>query len=260
MDIIPAIDLIDGKCVRLTEGDFTRQTTYHADPAEMAKRFEAAGLRRLHLVDLDGARAGSVQNWKVLEAITAATDLVVDFGGGIKTEEEVRRVFDSGAELATVGSIAVKNEPLLLEWFGRFGAGRFLLGADVRDEKISVAGWQESTEIDIFSFIEKYSAHGVRQLFCTDVRKDGRLEGPSLDLYERIISRFPDIFFIASGGVSGMDDLHALRGIGCRAAIVGKAIYEDRISPDEAAAFARQMPDPGTRDTRQEENSTDPKS
>lgn len=239
MEIIPAIDLIDGKCVRLTEGDFTRKTEYHADPVEMARRFEAAGLRRLHLVDLDGAKAGKVQNWKVLEGITAATKLVVDFGGGVKTEEEAARIFDSGAAYVTVGSIALKNEPLLLEWFARFGAGRFLLGADVRDEKISIGGWQESTDIDIFGFIERYRQHGIAQVFCTDVSRDGKLEGPSTGLYRRIIRAYPGLFFIASGGVSSMHDLHELREIGCRAAIVGKAIYEDRVSLEEIVAFSR---------------------
>ena len=237
MEIIPAIDIIDGKCVRLTQGDYAQKTIYHADPVEVARRFEAAGLKRLHLVDLDGAKAGRVQHWKVLESVTAATKMVVDFGGGIKTEEEVRRVFESGAAIATVGSIAVKNEAMLLDWFTVYGVDRFLIGADVKGEMIAVGGWLEETQTDVFSFIERYMRHGVRQLFCTDVSKDGRMEGPSIDLYTRIIARFPDLSLIASGGVSKMDDLYALDAIGCSGAIVGKAIYEDAISLDDLQPF-----------------------
>ena len=217
MEIIPAIDLIDGKCVRLTEGDFAQKTIYNESPVEVAKQFERAGIKRLHLVDLDGAKAGKVQNWKVLEGITRGTSLVVDFGGGIKTMEEVQRVFESGARYATIGSIAVKNEKLLLQWFEKFGADKFLLGADVKNEKLAIGGWLETTGIDIIDFLRKYIAHGVRQLFCTDVSKDGKLEGPSLDLYRRIIQHFPDLHFIASGGVSSLNDLNDLKGIGCKA-------------------------------------------
>lgn len=237
MEIIPAIDLIDGKCVRLTEGDFTQKTIYNESPVEVARQFEMAGIKRLHLVDLDGAKAGKVQNWKVLEGIVRETSLVVDFGGGIKTVEEVQRVFDLGARYATIGSIAVKNESLLLEWFEKFGADKFLLGADVKNEKLAIGGWLETTGIDIIDFIRKYMAHGVRQLFCTDVSKDGKLEGPSLELYRRIIQHFPHLHFIASGGVSSMNDLNDLKEIGCKGAIVGKAIYENRISLSELTAL-----------------------
>ena len=237
MIIIPAIDIIDGKCVRLTQGDYTQKKVYNENPLEIAKEFEAAGLKRLHLVDLDGAKAGSVQNWKVLEDIAANTNLVIDFGGGIKKEDDLHVVFDAGAAMATIGSLAVKNEEMFAEWITRFGAEKFLLGADVKDEKIAVGGWLETTDIDIFSFIDKYLKYGIGQLFCTDVSKDGLLQGPSLDLYEKIMLRFPDLHFIASGGVAGIDDLHALHKIGCSGVIIGKAIYEGRISLSELKYF-----------------------
>ncbi len=230
MQIIPAIDIIDGKCVRLTQGDYAQKTVYNENPLEVAKEFEGAGLSRLHLVDLDGAKAGAVKNWKVLEAIADNTNLVIDFGGGIKKEEDVNIVFNSGAALATIGSLAVKNEPLFVEWLKKFGAHKFLLGADVKEEKIAVGGWLETTDIWIYDFIAKYAAHGVKQLFCTDVSKDGKLEGPSVELYKNIITKFPQLFFIASGGVSSLQDLEELKAIGCSGAIVGKAIYEGRIT------------------------------
>lgn len=229
MQVIPAIDIIDGKCVRLTQGDYALKTVYNENPLEVAIQFEAAGLQRLHLVDLDGAKAGAVKNWKVLEAIAGNTSLVIDFGGGIKKEEDVQVVLNSGAALATVGSIAVKNEALFVEWLQKFGAGKFLLGADVKDEKIAISGWLETTDIDIYTFMQKYIDHGVQQIFCTDVSKDGKLEGPSIELYKNIITQFPQLYFIASGGVSNMEDLDALKAIGCKGAIVGKAIYEGRI-------------------------------
>ena len=237
MEIIPAIDLIDGKCVRLTEGDFKQKTIYNESPLEVAKQFENAGIKRLHLVDLDGARAGKVQNWKVLESISRETGLVIDFGGGIKTAEEVEKIFDLGARYATIGSIAVKNELMLVAWFEKYGADRFLLGADVKNEKLAIGGWLETTGIDIIDFIGKYLGHGIRQLFCTDVSKDGKLEGPSIDLYRKILHHFPNIHFIASGGVSSKDDLILLREIGCNGVIVGKAIYENRISINDLTAF-----------------------
>lgn len=229
MEIIPAIDIIDGKCVRLTQGDYSQKKIYNEHPLEVAKEFEGAGLQRLHLVDLDGAKAGQVKNWKVLETIAAKTGLTIDFGGGIKQQEDVHIVFNSGAALATVGSIAVKNEAELVKWFMMFGADRFLLGADVKDEKITIGGWLETTDIWIYDFIEKYIGHGIQQIFCTDVSKDGKLEGPAVELYKNILQKFPALHFIASGGVSSIDDLHALRDAGCSGAIVGKAIYEGRI-------------------------------
>jgi len=229
MQIIPAIDIIDGKCVRLTEGDYEQKKIYNEKPLEVALQFEDAGMERLHLVDLDGAKAGSVKNWKVLETIAAKTKLVIDFGGGIKTGKDVEIVLSSGAAMATVGSIAVKNEPEFVQLLKQYGAAKFLLGADVKNEKIAVAGWLETTNIWIYDFIQKYIEHGVKNIFCTDVSKDGKLEGPSLGLYKTIITQFPEIDFIASGGVSSMQDLEDLKDIGCKGAIVGKAIYEGRI-------------------------------
>jgi phosphoribosylformimino-5-aminoimidazole carboxamide ribotide isomerase len=243
--IIPAMDIIEGKCVRLTQGDYEQKKIYNENPLNVAKRFEDAGLKRLHLVDLDGAKAGVTINWKVLEAIAGKTNLLIDFGGGIKTEKDVQIVFDSGAAFATVGSIAVKNETEFVSWLNQFGAEKFLLGADVKptrttegvqsggEEKIAIHGWQETTNIRIYDFIEKYIHHGVQQVFCTDVSKDGKLEGPSTELYKNIIGKFPELHFIASGGVSSIKDLEELKTIGCKGAIVGKAIYENRISLKE---------------------------
>ena len=230
MQIIPAIDIMEGKCVRLEQGDYEKISLYDNNPLEVAKRFEEAGLRRLHLVDLDGAKAGAIRNWKVLEMIAGKTTLVIDFGGGIKTVKDVEIVFDSGAALATVGSIAVKNEQELLKWFLQFGPGKFLLGADVKDEKITVSGWHETTDIWVYDFIRKYMDHGVNQVFCTDVSKDGKLEGPAIDLYKNIIAEFPGLEFIASGGVSSLKDIEELQKIGCKGVIVGKAIYEKKIT------------------------------
>lgn len=229
MEIIPAIDIIDGKCVRLTQGDYAQKKIYNEHPLEAAKQFEDAGLRRLHLVDLDGAKAGQVKNWKVLETLAGKTAMAIDFGGGIKKEQDVHIVFNSGAALATVGSIAVKNEEELLRWFRIFGADKFLIGADVKNEKIAIGGWIETTDIWIYDFIEKYIQHGVKQLFCTDVSKDGKLEGPATELYRSITSKFPELHFIASGGVSSMQDLDALRQADCKGVIIGKAIYEGRL-------------------------------
>ena len=237
MIIIPAIDIIDGKCVRLTQGDYEQKKIYNEHPLEVAKQFEDAGLTRLHLVDLDGAKAGAVKNWKVLEAIAGKTSLVIDFGGGIKKETDVQIVFDSGAAYATIGSLAVKDETTFVNWLSFFGANSFLLGADVKDEKIAVGGWLETTNIWVYDFIRKYVDHGVQQIFCTDVSKDGKLEGPSVDLYKSIIAQFPSLHFIASGGVATVDDLIQLKEIGCKGAIVGKAIYENRISLNDLKKF-----------------------
>ena len=229
MDIIPAIDIIGGKCVRLTHGDFSKKTVYNENPLEVAKEFEDAGLLRLHLVDLDGAREGRIRNWKVLESIAGKTSLTIDFGGGIKTETDVEIVLNSGARFATVGSIAVKDEETFTRWLKQFGAENFLLGADVKNEKITVSGWTEQTEVRIYDFIENNLQKGVQQIFCTDVSKDGALEGPSTELYKNIIQKFPDLHFIASGGVSSIQDVHVLEEIGCKGVIIGKAIYEGRI-------------------------------
>ncbi len=237
MNIIPAIDIIDGKCVRLTEGDYAQKRIYNEHPLEVALQFEDAGLQRLHLVDLDGAKAGAVKNWKVLETLATKTRLEIDFGGGIKTAKDVQIVIDSGAILATVGSIAVKDPVTFSGWLQQFGAGRFFLGADVKDRKIAVGGWLETTNEDVFDFIRRYAAAGISQVFCTDVSKDGRLEGPATELYKEIVTAFPELYFVASGGVSSLADLEALREAGCKGAIVGKAIYEGRISLDALKNF-----------------------
>ena len=229
MNIIPAIDIIDGKCVRLTHGDYSQKTIYNEHPLEVARQFEDVGLQRLHLVDLDGAKAGSVKNWKVLETLAGKTKLVIDFGGGIKTEKDVEIVFSSGAALATIGSMAVKEKETFVSWLQQWGAERFLLGADVKNEKLTISGWTEQTEIWIYDFLEEYMAKGVQQVFCTDVSKDGALQGPATELYKSIIEKFPALHFIASGGVSSIDDVYRLQEIGCKGVIVGKAIYEGRI-------------------------------
>ncbi len=233
MEIIPAIDIIDGKCVRLTHGDYSLKKIYNEHPLEVAKEFEDAGIQRLHLVDLDGAKAGAVKNWKVLETIASKTSLVIDFGGGVKTQKDVQVVFDSGAALVTVGSIAVKEEETFTGWMQTFGVEKFLLGADVKEEKITVSGWLEQTDIWVYDFIGKYTAKGLTQIFCTDVSKDGALKGPSTVLYKNIVDKFPALHFIASGGVSGMDDVYELEKIGCKGVIIGKAIYEGRIQLSE---------------------------
>jgi phosphoribosylformimino-5-aminoimidazole carboxamide ribotide isomerase len=236
--IIPAIDIIDGKCVRLVKGDYKQKTVYHEDPLNAAKQFEDAGLQRLHLVDLDGAKAGKVMNWKVLENISSQTKLVIDFGGGIKNEHDLQTVFDAGASMAAIGSIAVKNERLFLLWVQKYGAEKFFLGADVKDKQIAISGWLEDTNIDIFSFLEKYLTEGVNHVFCTDISKDGMLEGPATDLYRQILVKFPSIRLVASGGVSNVNDLYALRDAGCSGAIVGKAFYENKISLHDVKQFA----------------------
>ena len=237
MQIIPAIDIIEGKCVRLTEGDYAQKKIYNEDPLEVAKAFEGIGLMRLHLVDLDGAKSGQVVNWKVLEKIANNTELKIDFGGGIKTEASLKTVLDTGATYATIGSLAVKNELLFQEWIARFGAKVFMLGADVLEEKIAIGGWLEKTEISVFDFMKSYIDKGVKQIFCTDIKKDGKLQGPSIELYQKIIEQFPNLHLIASGGVSSLDDLIELEEIGCSAAIVGKAIYENKITISELANF-----------------------
>jgi phosphoribosylformimino-5-aminoimidazole carboxamide ribotide isomerase len=237
MQIIPAIDIIEGKCVRLTEGDYAQKKIYNEDPLEVAKAFEGIGLMRLHLVDLDGAKSGQVVNWKVLEKIANQTQLKIDFGGGIKTEAILKTVLDTGATYATIGSLAVKSPEIFQEWIARFGAKVFMLGADVLDEKIAIGGWLEKTNIIVFDFIKLYIDKGVKQIFCTDIKKDGKLQGPSIDLYQKILEQFPDLRLIASGGVSSLDDLIELEEIGCSAAIVGKAIYENKITISELANF-----------------------
>lgn len=233
MEIIPAIDIIGGKCVRLTKGDYNQKKEYSANPLEIAQGFEKAGLRRLHLVDLDGAKAKDVQNYEVLESITSHTNLQVDFGGGVQRTETLEKIFELGAKQVTGGSIAVKNKSLFSEWIDTFGGEKIILGADVKDEYIAIHGWQESADLHIYDFLEEYLAKGIQYVICTDVSKDGALQGTSNQLYQELLKRFPEMKLIASGGVSKMQDLTELNDMGLYGAIVGKAIYEDRISLPE---------------------------
>jgi phosphoribosylformimino-5-aminoimidazole carboxamide ribotide isomerase len=226
MIIIPAIDIINGKCVRLTRGDYNQKIVYNDNPVEVAKQFEAAGIERLHIVDLDGAKAGSIVNLKVLEEVAAATGLVIDFGGGVKTITDVSNIFDAGAAMVTIGSLAVKHPELLEEWLMEFGTNKFLIGADVLDGNIKISGWLEDGGINIFDFIGRMLSLGVTNIFCTDISKDGAMEGPSVELYKRIMEDHPEVNLIASGGVSNLQDVLVLNEIGCKGAIIGKAIYE----------------------------------
>lgn len=230
IEIIPAIDLIEGKCVRLAQGDFARKKIYNENPLEVAKEFETLGLTRLHLVDLDGAKNGKVANLKVLETIAANTKLTIDFGGGIKSDEDVQAVFSAGAKMASIGSVAVKEPAKFFGWVERYGTEKFLLGADVKNGKIAINGWQSETDLSVLPFLKNYLKRGVRRVFCTDVSKDGLLEGASIELYKRIIEDSPEIELIASGGVSSIKDVYELKKIGCAGVIIGKAIYEGRIS------------------------------
>ena len=237
MYIIPAIDLIDGKCVRLTQGDYDRKTVYNEDPLEVAKEFADAGLTRLHVVDLDGARGGGIVNHQVLERIAGGTDLHVDWGGGMKSDEDLRIAFESGARQVTGGTIAVKQPEVFLGWLERYGAEKIILGTDVRGDKIAVSGWEEASDRELFEFLADYVKKGVRYTICTDVSKDGLLQGTARELYGRIRREQPEVKLIASGGVTTTDDLDALQAQGCYGAIVGKAIYEGRIQLSELAKY-----------------------
>lgn len=227
--IIPAIDIIDGKCVRLTQGDYQQKKVYNEDPLEVAQQFEDAGITRLHLVDLDGAKAGSIVNHRVLQRIASRTKLHIDFGGGLKSDEDVRIAFDSGARQITGGTVAVKKPELFLNWLEKYGSERIILGSDVRDGYVAVSGWQEQSRLELFPFLEDYLQKGVRYTICTDVSKDGLLAGTALDLYRQIRSEFPALQLIASGGVTSMKEVEALAEIGCFGVIIGKAIYEGKI-------------------------------
>lgn len=231
--IIPAIDVIDGKCVRLTRGDYSEKKVYNEFPLEVAMKFEDAGFRRLHLVDLDGAKAGRVRNWKVLEQIASRTRLRIEFGGGLKSMDDIRIVMNSGATWATVGSVAVEKELEFQSWIIAFGAERFILGADVRDGHIAIKGWTELTELTVTDLVNRYADKGIEQVFCTDIQKDGMLEGPSFGLYETLNKEFPAMRIIASGGVSCVGDVERLKEAGCSSVIIGKAIYEGRISLED---------------------------
>jgi len=232
-EIIPAIDLIDGKCVRLAQGDFARKKIYNEKPLELAKTFEGFGIRRLHIVDLDGAKTGKIANLSVLQKIALNTNLTIDFGGGIKNDEDIQAIFDSGAAIANIGSVAVKAPEKFLGWVSKYGGERILLGADVKNENIVVNGWQTETDVKIISFLQGYFAKGVTQAFVTDIAKDGVLQGPSVGLYGRILDAVPGLKLIASGGVSSVGDIEELEWIGCSGVIVGKAIYEGRIDLGE---------------------------
>ncbi|MEO5783488.1 MAG: 1-(5-phosphoribosyl)-5-[(5-phosphoribosylamino)methylideneamino]imidazole-4-carboxamide isomerase [Ginsengibacter sp.] len=235
MLIIPAIDIINGKCVRLTKGDYAKPIIYHNDPLDAARSFEDAGLQRLHIVDLDGAKAGSIKNLKALELIAANTNLIIDFGGGIKNINDVSSVLNAGASIVTLGSIAVKHPEIIEEWLIEFGTDKILIGADVLDEKIKINGWLEDAGISVFDFIAKMLALGGLHIFCTDISKDGVMQGPSIELYKNIMRQFPSLQFIASGGVSGIKDVIALQNIGCSGVIIGKAIYEGKVTLKELA-------------------------
>lgn len=230
MEIIPAIDIINGKCVRLTQGDFSQQKIYNENPLVVAKEFEAIGIKRLHLVDLDGANQGKVVNYKVLEKIASSTNLVIDFGGGIKTNNDIETVFDYGAKLAAVGSVAVADKNLFINWVKKYGSDKIFLGVDVKEEVVMINGWQKTTNTSMFNFIEENILGGVQQFFCTDISKDGLLQGPAIKLYEKTINKLPNIQLIASGGISSINDLYELKKVGCAGAIIGKAIYEKTIT------------------------------
>jgi phosphoribosylformimino-5-aminoimidazole carboxamide ribotide isomerase len=238
MYIIPAIDIIDGKCVRLTQGDYEQKKIYNEDPLEVAKQFEDAGLQRLHLVDLDGAKAGQIVNHKVLEKLASKTHLHIDFGGGLKSDKDLHVAFESGAKQITGGTIAVKNRAVFLNWLENYTSEKIILGADVKNEKIAVSGWLETSNLWLKDFLKDYVTEGgVKYCICTDISKDGLLQGSSNDLYASVLKDFPDLKLIASGGVSSMDDLYKLRDIGCFGAIVGKAIYEKKVTLKELEKF-----------------------
>ena len=229
IELIPAIDLINGKCVRLTQGDYNTKKVYGNDPLEIAKMFEGSGLKRLHLVDLDGAREGKIINYKTLNLISSRTSLVIDFGGGLKSDKDAEIAFENGAFMITGGSVAVKAPLIFDSWLKRYGAERIILGADAKDEKIAISGWQETTTTDLVPFIKALYSRGIKKVICTDISRDGMLQGPSTELYVKIRQAIPDVYLIASGGVGSVKDIETLDKAGIHAVIFGKAIYEGRI-------------------------------
>ena len=233
IELSPAIDIIEGQCVRLTKGDYDRKTVYRDSPAEVAKEFEQLGFKRLHVVDLDGAKSKHIVNCPVLSRITAETQLIVDFGGGIKTDEDIEKAFEAGASMVTVGSIAVTRPELFMGWLDKYGADRMILGADVRNGKISINGWKEDSTEDLLPFLKKYIDAGVKNVLCTEISKDGTLQGPAIGLYKDVMTAYPQLHLIASGGVSSIDDIRALDAAGIPAVVFGKAIYEGRIDLHE---------------------------
>ena len=237
MRIIPAIDLIDGKCVRLTQGDYAQKKIYNENPVEVAKEFEDAGIKYLHLVDLDGAKAGKVINWNVVESITSQTNLAVDFGGGIKTDTELSKLFDLGVKQVNLGSIAVKEPAKVAAWINQYGKEKIILSADVKEELIAISGWLENSKLSITDFLNDYQANGIEYVTCTDISTDGMLSGPNIILYKKLLSLFPTLKLIASGGVSSMNDLRELKSIHVDGVIIGKAIYEGRVSLKELSTL-----------------------
>ena len=237
IEIIPAIDIIEGKCVRLTKGDYDTKKVYNDDPLEVAKMMESYGVRRLHVVDLDGAKSQHIVNYNIIERIADHTSLIIDFGGGIKTNEDIDIAFASGASMVTIGSIAVKNPDLFCEWLEKYSPAKVILGADVKDGLISINGWKEEGEDQLLPFLRRYAEKGVENVLCTDISKDGMLEGPAIDLYRDVMTQFPDMHLIASGGVSCIEDIGRLNEAGIPAVVFGKAIYEGRIKMEELAPF-----------------------
>ena len=237
MYIIPAIDIIDGKCVRLTQGDYAQKKVYNEDPLAVAKSFENAGVERLHLVDLDGAKASKIINYPVLEKIATQTNLKIDFGGGLKSDEDVKIAFESGAQQITGGTIAVKNPDTFLNWLKEYGTEKIILGADTKNGHIAVSGWQEESTLELLPFLNDYSAKGIQYVICTEISKDGMLQGSAQSLYQQILTELPYLKLMASGGVSSIEDLQALKKMGCYGAIIGKAIYEGKITLSELQNF-----------------------
>ena len=233
IELIPAIDIIGGQCVRLTKGDYDQKTVYRDSPAEVAKEFEEIGFKRLHVVDLDGAKSKHIVNSDVLHRITTDTQLIVDFGGGIKTDEDIEKAFTAGASMVTIGSIAVTNPDLFMGWLEKYGAERIILGADVRHGKVSINGWKEDSSEDLLPFLKKYVDAGVKNVLCTEISKDGTLTGPAIELYQSMMAAYPELHLIASGGVSSIDDIKALEAAGIPAVVFGKAIYEGKINLNE---------------------------
>lgn len=239
MELIPAIDIMDGKCVRLSKGNFSKKTVYSDSPLEIAKSFEAAGIIRLHIVDLDGANGEALKNIHVLENISGNTSLIIDFGGGIKTAESVKSAFNAGASMINLGSVIIKSPSLFSQWINQYGADKFLPGADVLDKKIKIHGWKENTDINIFNFIEDMLQLKIDKIFCTDISKDGMMQGPSVELYKEILKKFPSLQLIASGGISCYEDLFTLQEAGCKGAIIGKAFYEGKITIQQITDFIK---------------------
>jgi phosphoribosylformimino-5-aminoimidazole carboxamide ribotide isomerase len=237
IELIPAIDLIDGKCVRLTQGDYNSKKVYNEDPLEVAKMFEDYGMRRLHLVDLDGARSGRIINYRILEKIATRTSLIIDFGGGLTAEDDLEIAFESGAQMVTGGSIAVKNPKEFESWLNKYGCEKIILGADAKNKMIAINGWEETTEIGLIPFISDYHKKGITKVICTDISKDGMLEGPSIDLYKEIRQEVEDVMIIASGGVSSIEDIEKLIDADIPAVIFGKAIYEGKIELKDLLRF-----------------------